>query len=118
MVNNICMRNFQTLLQSPNLHVHVYLHAYLCTYIPQSLGIENREGVDSPDNSDVVYQKWVGKDYYNPFIKDFIELNKPHQGILRIMSYHNHTTVGLVCYARLNLCDFLVKSIMRFLFMR
>ena len=27
-------------------------------------------------------------------------------------------TVGLVCYARLNLCDFLVKSIVRFLFMR
>ena len=27
-------------------------------------------------------------------------------------------TVGLVCYAGLNLCDFLVKSIMRFLFMR
>ena len=28
------------------------------------------------------------------------------------------TTVGLVCYAGLNLCDFLVKSIVRFLFMR
>ena len=27
-------------------------------------------------------------------------------------------TVGLVCYAGLNLCDFVVKSIMRFLFMR
>ena len=46
----------------------------------QSLGIETREAVDSPDSSDVVYQKWVGKDYYNPFIKDFVELNKPHQG--------------------------------------
>ena len=23
------------------------------------------------------YQKWVGKDYYNPFIKDFVELEKP-----------------------------------------
>ena len=46
----------------------------------QSLGIENHEAVDSPDSSDVAYQKWVGKDYYNPFIKDFIELNKPHQG--------------------------------------
>ena len=27
-------------------------------------------------------------------------------------------TVGLVCYARLNLCDFPVKSIMRFLFIQ
>ena len=27
-------------------------------------------------------------------------------------------TIGLVCYAGLNLCDFLVKSIVRFLFMR
>ena len=50
-------------------------------YMMQSLGIENHEAVDSPDSSDVAYQKWVGKDYYNPFIKDFIELNKPHQGM-------------------------------------
>ena len=54
----------------------------------QSLGIEKCEAVDSPDSSDVAYQKWVGKDYYNPFIKDFIELNKPYQGILKILSYH------------------------------
>ena len=46
----------------------------------QSMGIENHEAVDSPDSSDVVYQKWVGKDYYNPFIKDFIELDKPFEG--------------------------------------
>ena len=32
-----------------------------------------------PD-ADVVYQKWVGKDYYNPFVKDFIELHRPHEG--------------------------------------
>ena len=46
----------------------------------QSLGIGSHEEVDSPDNSDVPYQKWVGKDYYNPFVKDFIELHKPHEG--------------------------------------
>ena len=73
---------FETPLRIQSLNLHV--PAYLCPYIPQSLGIENREGVDSPDISDVAYQKWVGKDYYNPFIKDFIELNKPHQGILQI----------------------------------
>ena len=46
----------------------------------QSLGIEDQEAVDSPDSADVAYQKWVGKDYYNPFVKDFIELHKPHDG--------------------------------------
>ena len=25
-------------------------------------------------------QKWVGKDYYNPFIKDFTELHEPLSG--------------------------------------
>ena len=29
-----------------------------------------------------------------------------------------YITIGLVCYVRLNLCNFLVKSIMQFLFMR
>ena len=57
------------------------MYVYQILSFIQSLGIENREGVDSPDSSDVAYQKWVGKDYYNPFIKDFIELDKPHQGI-------------------------------------
>ena len=46
----------------------------------QSLGIEHQEHVDSPDSSSVPYQKWVGKDYYNPFVKDFIDLHKPHEG--------------------------------------
>ena len=55
--------------------------------VMQSLGIDNREAVDSPVSLDVVYQKWVGKDYYNPFIKDFIELSKPHQGT----AYTQHT---------------------------
>ena len=27
-----------------------------------------------------VYQKWVGKDYYNPYISDFVELHEPLQG--------------------------------------
>jgi hypothetical protein len=63
---------------------------YVSLHVMQSLGIENREGVDSPDGSDMAYQKWVGKDYYNPFIKDFVELNKPHQGILQIMNFHDH----------------------------
>ena len=48
----------------------------------QSLGIENHEAVDFSADMDVAYQKWVGKDYYNPFIKDFIELDKPHEGKL------------------------------------
>ena len=48
----------------------------------QSLGFENLEAVDSSVSSDMAYQKWVGKDYYNPFIKDFIELHKPHEGNL------------------------------------
>ena len=61
---------------------------YVSYNVVQSLGIEKCEAVDSPDSSDVAYQKWVGKDYYNPFIKDFIELNKPHQGILKVLSYH------------------------------
>ena len=25
-------------------------------------------------------QQWVGKDFYNPFIKDFVELHKPFDG--------------------------------------
>ena len=25
-------------------------------------------------------QRWVGKDYYNPFIKDFTELEEPLSG--------------------------------------
>ena len=25
-------------------------------------------------------QRWVGKDYYNPFIRDFVELNTPFTG--------------------------------------
>jgi len=32
----------------------------------------------------MVYQKWVGKDYYNPFIKDFIELEEPLKGMLYV----------------------------------
>ena len=26
-----------------------------------------------------VYQ-WPGKDYYNPYIKDFVDLSQPHEG--------------------------------------
>ena len=46
----------------------------------QSLGLEDQEAVDSPASSDVAYQTWVGKDYYNPFVKDFVDLGKPHEG--------------------------------------
>ena len=27
-----------------------------------------------------VHQKWVGKDFYNPFIRDFVELEQPFKG--------------------------------------
>ena len=27
-------------------------------------------------------QQWVGKDFFNPFIKDFVELDKPFGGML------------------------------------
>ncbi len=33
------------------------------------------------EEPDVPLQKWAGKDYYNPFVKDFIELTQPHQGL-------------------------------------
>ena len=46
----------------------------------QSLGFEDQEAVDYPASSDVAYQTWVGKDYYNPFVKDFVDLHKPHDG--------------------------------------
>ncbi|CAI8009389.1 Phospholipase D2 [Geodia barretti] len=29
------------------------------------------------DEDEGQYQQWIGKDFYNPFIKDFVELNKP-----------------------------------------
>ncbi len=44
----------------------------------------NHSGVVTPvqqEEPDVPLQKWVGKDYYNPFVKDFIELTQPHQGL-------------------------------------
>ena len=35
------------------------------------------------DEDEGQYQQWIGKDFYNPFIKDFVELNKPFDGQLR-----------------------------------
>ena len=29
---------------------------------------------------EILCQRWIGKDFYNPFIKDFIELDKPFDG--------------------------------------
>lgn len=34
---------------------------------------------DQPDDG-ATYQMWVGKDYYNPFVKDFAQLAEPLQG--------------------------------------
>ncbi len=33
------------------------------------------------DEPDVPLQKWVGKDYYNPFVKDFLDLTQPLAGL-------------------------------------
>ena len=54
-----------------------------------------------------------------------VSLSEPHTNqyyekiaiLMYVCMYVHVCTVGLVCYVRLNLCDFLVNSIMRFLFM-
>ena len=59
------------------------LYEYYCCVFSQALGhsgpqpFQPQEDVDSPRP---VFQKWVGKDYYNPFVKDFIDLDQPHEG--------------------------------------
>lgn len=40
------------------------------------------------DSGEGDLQKWVGKDFYNPFIRDFIELEQPFKGVAYI---HVHT---------------------------
>ena len=37
--------------------------------------------LDDETDSSAVHQKWVGKDYHNPFIEDFVKLDKPFEGI-------------------------------------
>ena len=38
---------------------------------------DSDEDVDGPKPQ---FQFWAGKDYYNPFVKDFIALHEPYEG--------------------------------------
>ena len=47
--------------------------------------------VEETDSSgEEVHQKWVGKDFYNPFIRDFVELNEPSNG-----TYQSSIQIGI-----------------------
>ena len=50
-------------------------HGTIIAGIGGSGGTENTDGV-----VEILCQRWIGKDFYNPFIKDFIELDKPFGG--------------------------------------
>ena len=39
----------------------------------------------SEEIGEEVHQKWVGKDFYNPFIRDFVELEQPFKGTCMYM---------------------------------
>ena len=41
-------------------------------------------GAEETDSGEEVYQKWVGKDFYNPFIRDFVELEQPFKGKIKV----------------------------------
>ena len=47
-------------------------------------------GAEETDSGEEVYQKWVGKDFYNPFIRDFVELNEPSNG-----TYQSSIQIGI-----------------------
>ena len=44
--------------------------------------------VEEADAADEGYQVWVGKDFYNPFIRDFIDLHEPFKGTMYNMYIH------------------------------
>ena len=48
-------------------------------------GLTQQEEVEEVSGDSV--QQWVGKDFFNPFIKDFVELDEPFGGMSKLIPY-------------------------------
>lgn len=41
---------------------------------------DSSDSDEDVDSAKPKFQFWAGKDYYNPFVKDFIALHEPYEG--------------------------------------